>query len=129
MSDGTGNIKKKPMLGEAEWEIMTIIWEEGRPLTSTFIMEHLAGRAWALSTVMTVLARLCNKGFVHCDRSGGLNQYTAVISGAEYRERESQAFLKKAYGNSIANMVAALTDSGAVSDEEIDRLREILNRN
>ncbi|MCL1852743.1 MAG: BlaI/MecI/CopY family transcriptional regulator [Peptococcaceae bacterium] len=119
---------KDPKLGDAEKEIMKIIWEAQRPLSATFIMDHLAGRTWALATVMTVLARLCNKGFVHCDRSTGSNRYTAAMSEEAYQEREGRAFLKKEFGSSIANMVTALTNSGSISEEEFARLRQILDR-
>jgi len=114
------------MLGEAEWEIMSIIWKEGRPLTSNFILDNLASRAWALSTLMTVLARLCKKGFLRCDRTTRANQYSALISGEEYREWEGREFLKRSYDSSIANMVSGLTKSGVISDEDIEELRNIL---
>ena len=120
--------RKNPSLSKAEWGIMTIIWEAERPLTATNVMENLVGRAWGLSTVMTVLARLCKKGFVHCDRSTGSNYYSALISGEEYRKQEGREFLDRAFGNSIANMVTALTSSGAVSEDDISELRRILER-
>jgi predicted transcriptional regulator len=126
--DTPDNNRKKPSLSKSEWGIMTIIWEAERPLTASFIMDNLVGRAWGLSTVMTVLARLCKKGFVHCDRSTGSNYYSALISGEDYRKQEGREFLDRAFGNSIANMVAALTSSGAVSEDDISELRKILEQ-
>jgi BlaI family penicillinase repressor len=129
MLSGSGDDdRKKPTLSEAEWDLMTVLWAEGCPLTSTFIMDHLTGRAWPLSNVMTMLARLCRKGFVHCDRSTTTNYYTATISGEEYREWEGRRFLKKAFGNSIANMVTALTKSGALNEQDIIELRKVLDQ-
>lgn len=116
-----------PKLSEAEQEIMDIVWGTPQPLTSTYILEHLTSRTWALSTVMTALARLCEKGFIHCDRSTRTNFYTALVSGEAYRERESRDFLKKMHRNSIASMVTALNNCGAISEEEIAKLREILD--
>jgi predicted transcriptional regulator len=121
-------IKKEPKLSEAEMEIMTIIWEGGEPLTSTFILDHLTGRTWALSTVMTALARLCEKGFVYCDRSTRTNYYTATLTQQEYRDRESRKFLEKMHGNSITSLVTALNNSGAVSEEDLNELRKILDQ-
>ncbi|MCL1852185.1 MAG: BlaI/MecI/CopY family transcriptional regulator [Peptococcaceae bacterium] len=86
---------QNPKLGETEQEIMAIIWAEERPLTSNYIMDHLTGRTWALSTVMSVLARLCQKGFVLCDRATRTNYYTAALSREEYLGRESREFLEK----------------------------------
>lgn len=119
---------KNPKLSEAEQEIMAIIWGEDHSLTSNFIMDHLTGRTWALSTVMTALARLCRKGFVHCDRTTRTNYYTAALTREEYRERESREFLEKMHDNSVAGMIAALDNSGAISDEDAAELRRILDR-
>lgn len=118
-----------PKLSETEREIMQIIWREDHPLTSTFILDQITSRSWTLSTVMTFLARLCKKGFVHCDRSTRTNYYTALISGAEYRERESRDFLEKIHDNSFASMISALNNSGAISEEELTELREFLDEN
>ena len=52
-------------LGEAELEIMQVIWNSGNPVTSNYIlMELQEQRNWKLSTLMTSLARLADKGFI-----------------------------------------------------------------
>ena len=54
------NIQKK--LGEAELEIMQVIWESEPPLTSNYILKELQERRkWQLSTLMTSLSRLVDK--------------------------------------------------------------------
>ena len=117
-----------PKLSEAEQEIMSILWRAEEPLTSTFILEKLTTRTWALSTVMSQLARLSEKGYINCDRSTRTNYYSAAISNEEYLERESREFLQKMHSNSIANMVAALNRNGSLSEEEIEQLRAILDK-
>ncbi len=94
------NILKK--LGEAELEIMQVIWNSKGPVTSNYILKELQGRRkWQLSTLMTSLARLADKGFVSCDRSSGSNLYTSVISENEYKTGASRRFLEKLYNNSV----------------------------
>ena len=57
-------------LGEAELEIMQVVWNSGNPVTSNYILKELQERRnWQLSTLMTSLARLADKGFISCDRS------------------------------------------------------------
>ena len=64
-------------LGEAELEIMQILWSAQAPLTARQILQQLGDhRTWALSTLMTALSRLGEKGFVRCDRSTRTNLYT-----------------------------------------------------
>ena len=93
-----GNKLKK--LGEAELEIMQVVWDSENPVTSNYILKELQGRRkWQLSTLMTSLARLSNKGFINCDRSTGSNLYTSVISENEYKAGASKYFLEKLYNN------------------------------
>ncbi|MDE6915866.1 MAG: BlaI/MecI/CopY family transcriptional regulator [Lachnospiraceae bacterium] len=122
-----GNSQKK--LGEAELEIMQAIWESDRPVTSNYILKQLQGRRkWQLSTLMTSLARLADKGFVNCDRSSGSNLYTAVIAENDYKAGASRHFLEKLYNNSIQNMIAALYSDKAIQSEDIEELRDFLDR-
>lgn len=115
-------------LGEAELEIMQVIWKAKLPVTSSFILEELQGRRkWQLSTLMTSLSRLSDKGFVSCDRSTGSNFYTPVISENDYKTKESKHFLEKIYNNSIKNMVATLYSNEVIQNSDIEELRKFLN--
>ena len=81
-------IKKK--LGEAELEIMQVIWDSEPPVTSNYILKELQGRRkWQLSTLMTSLSRLADKGFVSCDRTSGSNLYAPLVPAAACKTAES----------------------------------------
>lgn len=115
-------------LGEAELEIMQVVWNEDHPLTSNYILKQLQGRRkWKLSTLMTSLSRLSDKGYLSCDRSTGSNLYTFMISENEYRTKESRHFLEKLYNNSIQNMVATLYHSQELDTDDIKELRDFLD--
>lgn len=120
------NTPKK--LGEAELEIMQVIWNSGGPVTSNYILKELQGkRKWQLSTLMTSLARLSDKGFVCCDRSAGNNLYSPVIAENEYKSGASRHFLEKLYNNSLQNMVATLYSSKAIKNSDVEELRNFLD--
>lgn len=115
-------------LGDAELEIMQVIWHTGAPMTAGSIQEKLRGRRdWQLSSLMTALSRLAEKGFVQCDRSTRTNLYTALISEAAYREEAGQSFLAKLYDNSIQNFVTALYDAHALSPDDLGELRSLID--
>lgn len=116
-------------LGEAELEIMQVIWNSENPVSSNYILKELQGRRkWQLSTLMTSLTRLSNKGFVNCDRSTGSNLYAPVISENEYKAGASRHFLEKLYNNSIQSMVATLYSNKAIKDSDIEELRNFLDK-
>ncbi len=121
-----GSAPKK--LGEAELEIMQVIWNSEGPVTSNYILKELQGsRRWQLSTLMTSLARLSDKGFVSCDRSTGCNLYSSIVAENEYKTGASRHFLEKLYNNSLQNMVATLYSSKAIKNSDVEELRSFLD--
>ena len=120
---------KPKKLGEAELEIMQVIWNSEPPVTSNYILKELQDRrTWQLSTLMTSLTRLSDKGFVNCDRSTGSNLYTPAISENDYKAGASKHFLEKLYNNSIQNMVATLYNNNAMKPYYVEELRDFLNK-
>lgn len=115
-------------LGEAELEIMQVIWNSQTPTTSNYILKELQGlRKWQLSTLMTSLARLSEKGYVVCDRSMGVNLYSASISEDDYKASTSKNFLEKLYSNSVQNLIATLYGNKVITDSDIKELRSFLD--
>lgn len=115
-------------LGEAELEIMQVIWDSKGPVTSNYILKELQGRRkWQLSTLMTSLSRLADKGFVSCDRSSGSNLYMPVVPENEYKTGASRHFLEKLYNNSLQNMVATLYNNKAIKNSDVEELRNFLD--
>lgn len=116
-------------LGEAELEIMQVIWGSEGAVTSNYILKQLQGRRkWQLSTLMTSLARLVDKGFLSCDRSTGSNLYSWVIPENEYKSGASRHFLERLYDNSIQNMIASLYSSKAIKSSDVEELRAFLDK-
>ena len=116
-------------LGDAELEIMKVLWSHNGPLTSNQILEGLAGiKDWRLSSIMTALARLAKKGFVYCDMTTRTNYYSALVGEAEYKLAQSRSFLEKLYDNSIQKLVSGLYDGNSISADDIRGLREYLEK-
>lgn len=115
-------------LGEAELEIMQVIWKANSPVNSSFILKELEDRRnWKLSTLMTSLSRLVDKGFLSCDRSIGVNLYTFIVSENDYKAKESKNFLEKLYDNSVRNLVATLYNNQAIKESDMAELRKYLD--
>ena len=118
-------------LGDAELEIMQIIWEhctDEKKITAGQILEKLQpNRKWPLSTLMTALNRMVEKGFLSCDKQGRNNLFAPLISREAYQTKENQSFLKKLHGNSFRKLVASFYDSRIIDSEDIDELRHFLD--
>lgn len=51
-----------------------------------------------------------------------------LVSEKDYRQRESVGFLRRLCGGSVKNLVASLSDAGALTEQDIDELRAFLDR-
>lgn len=121
-------MSKIKRLGDAELDIMQVIWSENVPVNSQLIAQGLKGkRDWQLPTILTVLSRLVGKGFLSVERKGRSNLYTPVISRQEYQESEGKVLLEKLYDNSMRSLMSALVGSRAVDQQEINELRSYLD--
>lgn len=119
------SIKRLP---DGEFAILKVIWQLPNPTTSAQIMEKLGDdNHWKPQTLLTVLARLTEKGFLESVRKGRERQYTAIISEDEYLEVETSDFLKRYSGHSMGGFVKTLFSSSSLSEDELDELRTLLN--
>ena len=121
------SIKRLP---DGEFTILKVIWQLPNPTTSAQIMEKLGeDNHWKPQTLLTVLARLTEKGFLESVRKGRERQYTAIISEDEYLEVETSDFLKRYSGHSMGGLGKTLFSSNSLTDNELDELRSLLDQN
>lgn len=118
---------KSTKLGDGELEVMQAVWEAGEPVTASKILEKIQEkRTWGLSTLMTVLSRLTEKGYLDCDKTTRTNIYSAKIEEKDYKKKETRSFLEKLHKNSISNFVSCLYAGGDISSEEIAELKRFI---
>jgi predicted transcriptional regulator len=118
---------KSTKLGDGELEVMQAVWEAREPVTASKILEKIQEkRTWGLSTLMTVLSRLTEKGYLDCDKTTRTNIYSAKIEEKDYKKKETRSFLEKLHKNSISNFVSCLYAGGDISSEEIAELKRFI---
>lgn len=116
-------------ISDAELEIMKIVW--GNPSEVTlfpYIMEGLAarGRPCQKNTLIVLLSRLMNKGFLSAKKIGRRNEYTALVSEAEYQTAQTKSFLNKIYEGSAKGLVSTLISGDLLTGEEYEELKRLL---
>ena len=118
-------IRKLPA---AELEVMQALWDCQSPATRTDIQERLShSHPIAVTTLLTVLTRLSEKGFLHIEKQGRSHLYTPLISKESYLAQQSMRFFQKLCGGNLSTFATALCDSG-LSKEELAQLRDLLER-
>ena len=115
-------------LPDAEFTVMKAIWSLNSPITTNEITNKLADKSWKPQTLLTVLKRLSEKGFLNIIKEGKQHQYKVLITEDEYLEIETGSFLKRYAGNSIGALVKPLYSEGELTQDDIDELRDILDQ-
>lgn len=118
-------------ISDAELEIMKIVW--GNPDEATlfpFIMDGLAarGKPCQKNTLIVLLSRLMNKGFLSAKKIGRRNEYTALVSETEYQTAQTKSFLNKIYEGNVKGLVSNLISGDLLADEEYEELRKLLEK-
>ena len=115
-------------LPDAEFNVMKVIWNLVPPITTNKITNKLADNTWKPQTLLTVLKRLSEKGFLNIIKDGKEHQYEVLIKEDEYLEIETGSFLKRYAGNSIGALVKTLFSEGDLTEDDINELRDILEQ-
>ncbi len=112
-------------LPEAELEVMLVLWDTDGAENSDYIMEHL-DKDWAKPTLLKLLSRLEERGFVKCEKDGRFNMYTPIVEKEEYLQQETDGFFKKLHHSSLTSLVAALYDGDSITKDDLDELEEYI---
>ena len=115
-------------LPDAELEVMQAIWVCTAPVARTDIEEILfKTHPMAMTTLLTLLTRLNEKGFITIEKNGRRSYYTPCVSQEDYLASQSKSFVEKLCGGSMSAFATALCNSG-LTKEELAELRDMLER-
>ena len=98
-------------LSDAELDIMLAIWQSPPPVQRADLEEQLQSHNWADTTLLTLLSKLVEKGYLSVERQGRHNLYRPLVSVADYRLRR---------------MVASLVESRDLTDRDLAELEEFI---
>lgn len=118
-------------ISDAELEIMKIIWGNPQKVTLfPYIMEGLAarGKPCQKNTLIVLLSRLMNKGFLSAKKMGRRNEYTSLVSETEYQTAQTKNFLNKIYEGSAKGLVSNLILGDLLTDKEYQELKRLLEK-
>jgi BlaI family penicillinase repressor len=113
-------------LTEAEWAIIKAVWET-EPSTAPAIQEKLFKQtAWTYSTVRTLMDRMVGKGLLAADKERNITLYRSAVTKAQAQRGELLYALKHAFNGALSPMVQCLLDTGDVSRDELDKIKQLI---
>ncbi len=111
-------------ISESELVLMKIIWKNGGAALYSLIMGELEKdkNEWKNNTVLTLLSRLVEKGFLKVNKIGRRNEYVEAVTEAEYQAMQTHSFLDKVYGGNVRNLVSTLLRQDILSADELKEI-------
>ena len=109
-------MSKIKRLPDAELEIMNALWDADAPLTAAELETALPGPPRARTTLLTLLARLEEKGCVTREKQGRGYLYTAALTRADHGGMLNT--------RELLDVAGVLTAARRVSDYDAERQGE-----
>lgn len=117
------------ILGHLEEDILNLLWLKGSLTGKEIFTSILHARQISLSTVLTVLGRLCKKGLVLKEKSQSDNIYvfTPAYTKDEFTRQISDEVFKRLLDISASGTTASFIDLLAEVDPiELERLKSLI---
>ncbi|HUZ48689.1 MAG TPA: BlaI/MecI/CopY family transcriptional regulator [Candidatus Dormibacteraeota bacterium] len=118
--------KKSTVLTDAELRVMEVLWTRGR--ASVAEVTDAIHPSIAYTTVLTTLRILEKKGHVRHEAAGRAFLYSPTIEREAAAQSALSGVVSKFFGNNSGALALRLIESERPSDEELARLRSLIER-
>ncbi len=113
-------------LSKSEEQVMEIIWNLEKAFMKE-IMDQFEPPLPSNSTVLTLLKRMQEKGFVGYNMLGNSRQYYPLIDKETYFGKQVNSMIKDFFGNSPLQFASFFTKSSDLNEEQLQELRRMID--
>lgn len=113
------------ILYERELEVMQVLWECG-PSTVAEVRAEIEDEM-AYNTVLTVLRRLEEKGYVGHEEDGRAHRYHALVEPSEVQESALKRLTRSLFQNSPEMLLTHLVSGRKLSKAQLRRIRQLVD--
>jgi BlaI family transcriptional regulator, penicillinase repressor len=119
---------QKPAVSDTELEVLKVLWASG-PSTVRDVAAQLRRqkRRLAYNTVLTLLSRLRDKGYVDADRRGTAHIFRAIVTRDELLTHGLTSLADRVCDGTASPLVHALVKSQRFSPRDITHFRRLLD--
>ena len=116
-------------LTKTEERVMQIIWKLKTCFVKDIIDALPDDPKPPYNTISSVVRLLETKGFVGYKAYGKTHEYFPVITKAEYRRESFKKMLSGYFDNSAESLFSFMLKEEQLTDEEVNKIREIIDKN
>ena len=123
------NERNASQLGELESEVMKVLWVKERATVQGVQKRLDWQKPLAYTTVMTVLTRLVEKGFLGREKEGRGYIYYPLVQRDQIANSALQTVVNRFFDGLGSQVVAnLLSDDETLDDDDLDALEELIRR-
>ena len=121
-------MKRKSLtpLGETEMEVLHHVWDLDRATVAEVQARILRERKVAYTTVMTVMKKLADKGYLQYEKDGATYIYSAARSSEEVQRSLVDDLVNKVFRGSSLALVQTLVRHEDLTDEERRDIKQLI---
>lgn len=111
---------------DAERLVMEAVWTRSRASSRHITQAVQVHEDWHPKTVQTLISRLVTKGMLKREKQGRGYLYSPTVAREEFVRRKSRQFVSTFFRGRITPLVAAFAESGELSREDLQQLRDFV---
>jgi BlaI family transcriptional regulator, penicillinase repressor len=113
-------------ISQAESVVMEALWRRSPRTAEEIAAEVAEPQGWGEATVKTLINRLLKKKALAATAEGRRYLYRPLLAREDYLRGESQSFLDRLFDGRLAPLVSHLSQSRALSEDDVADLRRLL---
>ena len=114
-------------LTKAEEQIMKLLWRLDKAFIRDLLNEFPDPKP-APTTVITLLKRMIDKGFVSYTQYGNSREYYPLIKKTDYFSDHINVLIKDFFNNSTAQFASFFTNETDMNQDELKELRDLVDK-
>jgi BlaI family transcriptional regulator, penicillinase repressor len=114
-------------LTNAEEQIMKLLWRLDKAFIRDLLNEFHDPKP-APTTVLTLLKRMIDKGFVSYTQYGNSREYYPLIKKTDYFSDHINVLIKDFFNNSTAQFASFFTNETDMNQAELQELRDLVDK-
>ena len=114
-------------LTNAEEQIMKLLWRLDKAFIRDLLNEFPEPKP-APTTVITLLKRMIDKGFVSYRQFGNSREYYPLIKKTDYFSDHVNGLIKDFFNNSTSQFASFFTNETEMSSKELKELRDLVDK-
>jgi BlaI family penicillinase repressor len=119
--------RRRQLPTATEMEILNVLWREGRATVES-VCRQLKPPKRAYTTVLTLLRIMEQKGYVEHEVEGRTFIYRPLLDEQKTRRSVARRLLDRMFEGSAEALVASLIEDEEFSEEELRRLRKMIEK-